>query len=109
MSSADLPPFTDAHRRAVRDCRFVTPNTIRTRAWAITPDVETVRVLVPGAGMTAAERAKAGSDEHPAVASATHYERARGSGAWEWELTFSHPDAVAFICDLIAERAVATL
>lgn len=100
MPAIELPPFTEAHREAVRACRFTSPLAGRARAIAFTCDVEVVRVLVPAAGMTEAERLKSGAAEHPAVATATHYRRSANPDVYEWELTFSHPDAVAFICDL---------
>lgn len=100
MPAIELPPFTEAHREAVRACRFYTPNLEHTLAWAWTYDVEVVRVLVPGAGMNEAERQKAGADHHPRVAVATYYRRSSVPERYEWELGFTHPDAVAFICDL---------
>lgn len=100
MSAIELPPFTEAHREAVKACRFYTPNIAHDRAWAWTDDDEVCRVLVPGAGMNEAERQKAGADEHPRVAAATHYRRSYEPLKHEWEIAFTHPDAVAFICDL---------
>lgn len=104
MPAIELPPFTEEHREAIRRCRFVTPNQDHTQAWAWTDDDEVCRVLVPGAGMNAAERQAAGADEHPRVASATRYRRSSETQKYEWELHLSHPDGVAFICDLAAER-----
>lgn len=104
MPAIELPPFTDAHREAVKACRFTTPNVEHTLAWAWTDDDEIARVLVPGAGMNAAERAQAGADEHPRVASATYVRRSSDPLLYEWELTITHPDGVAFICDLVAGR-----
>lgn len=100
MPAIELPPFTDAHREAVRACRFYTPNVEHDRAWAYTSDVEIVRVLVPGAGMTEAERAKAGLNTADRVAGATRFRRSQVPEAYEWELAFTHPDGGAFICDL---------
>lgn len=104
MSAVELPPFTEAHREAVRACRFYTPNLEHTHAWAWTDDVEVVRVLVPGAGMNAAKRQAAGADEHPRVGAATYYRRSSNPDLYEYEIGFTHPDAVAFICDLCAVR-----
>lgn len=104
MPAIELPPFTEAHREAVKACRFYTPNIAHDRAWAWTDDVEIVRVLVPGAGMNAAERQAAGADEHPRVAGATHFRRSSVPEIYEYEIHFTHPDAVAFICDLCKVR-----
>lgn len=100
MPAVELPPFTDAHREAVKACRFYTPNVAHDRAWAWSDDVNVVRVLVPGAGMNEAERQAAGADLHARVAAATLYRRSSEPDKHEWELAFTHPDAVAFICDL---------
>lgn len=104
MPAVELPPFTEAHREAVRRMRFVTPNVAREGAWCFTDDVELVRVLVPGAGMNEAERLQHGADEHPRVASAVRYRRSSEPEKHEWELWVRHPDGVAFICDLVDER-----
>jgi hypothetical protein len=104
MPAVELPPFSEAHRKAVASMRFCTPNVSRTLAWAWTDDVELVQVLVPGAGMTAAEQAKQGVGEHARVASATHYRRCSEPLAYEWEVHITHPDGVAYICDLVDER-----
>lgn len=104
MPAIELPPLTEAHREAIRNCRFYTPNMDHTHAWAWTDDVDVLRVLVPGAGMNAAERQAAGADEHPRVGAATLYRRSSEPLKHEWEIAFTHPDAVAFICDLCAVR-----
>lgn len=102
MPAIELPPFTAAHREAVKSCRFYTPNVEHSMAWAWTDDVEVVRVLCLGAGMTAAERATAGADEHPRVADATYVRRCSDPELYEWELHITHPDGVAFVCDQTA-------
>lgn len=104
MPAVELPPLTAAHREAIKACRFYTPNIARDRAWAWSDDVEVVRTLVPGAGMNEAERQAAGAAEHPRVAGATHYRADTDTDRWDWELAFTHPDAVAFICDLTDAR-----
>lgn len=104
MPAIEIPPLTEQHRQAIRACRFATTNIERSLAWAWSDDDETVRVLVPGVGLNAAERLAAGADQHPSVAAATRYRRSVEPEKYEWELHFTHPDAVAFIGDLVDER-----
>lgn len=104
MPAIELPPFTTEHREAVRRLRFVTPSKDRAIAFGLTTNVELVRVFIPGAGMTEAQRLKRGAANHAAVASAGSYPRSVDPYVEEWEVKFTHPDAVAFICDLADER-----
>lgn len=104
MPAIELPPFSEAHREAVKACRFYTPNIEHSMAWLWTADDEIARVLVPGCGMNEAERAASGAAEHPRVASATRVRRCADPPLYEWELHITHPDGVAFVCDLMAER-----
>ena len=42
--------------------------------------------------------------EHARVAAATRLRRSAEPLLYEWELAITHPDGVAFVCDLVAER-----
>ena len=106
MPAIELPPFTEAHREAVKSCRFYTPNRAHDRAWAWTDSDDIARVLCPGAGMTEAERLKSLDANQARVASATRFKRCSEPTLYEWEIAFTHPDAVAFICDLCEVRRV---
>jgi hypothetical protein len=69
-------------REAVRLCRFVTPNMARNRAWAWTGSEEIAGLL----------------------GGAARYRRSAEPEIYEYEITITHPDGVAFICDLVDAR-----
>ena len=79
MPAVELPPFTDTQREAVRRCRFVTPNVARTHAWCLTEDEATAA----------------------AIGKYTRYRRFAEPASYEYEIAVTHPDGVAFICDLV--------
>ena len=97
-------PFTEDHREAVRRCRFATPNLARDRAWLWTDDAEVVAALVPTRSAVPSAEGAAPTEPAYAVGSATRYRRSSGPDIHEWEITVTHPDGVAFICDLVDGR-----
>jgi len=104
MPATELQPFTAAHRSAVERCRFATPNLARDRAWLWTDDEEIVRLLVPTRSAVPSPEGAAPTEPAYAVGAATRYRRSSEPEVYEWEIIVTHPDGVAFICDLVDKR-----
>ena len=104
MPAIELPPFTDTHREAVRRCRFLTVNLARTVAWVWTDDAKIVACLVPTRAIVPSPDGSEQAKSAHAVGSATRYRRSADPDKHEWEITITHPDGVAFICDLVDGR-----
>jgi hypothetical protein len=104
MPAIELVALTDAQRDAIRALRFVTPSRDHSRAWGFTDDPALVSVLAPGRSEPTAEERAAALNAGRPCGSATLWVRTREPRVTEWEIAFNHPDAVALVCDLAAER-----
>ena len=80
--SAELAPLPDGYRQALERCSFVTPNMARTHAWAWTYDEEVAALL----------------------GSKAKHLRCSEPELYEYEISITHPDAVAMVCDIVDAR-----
>lgn len=76
--SDELQPLPAGYREALARCRFVTVNLEHSRLWPYTADAETAKLLGAGAP----------------------YRRCSEPELYEYEITSTHPDAVALACEL---------
>lgn len=82
----ELPPLTAEQRDAIRNCRFSTTNTGRSRCWLITnneQDAETLRDVTH---------------------KTEHYCRDWQSKTYEWELSATHPEIMLLVSEIMAGR-----
>lgn len=78
MPAVELPPLPDGYRAALARCRFVTLNLDHTRLWAYTDNEETAKVL----------------------GNATRYRSCSNPETYEYEITSTHPDALALAVEV---------
>ncbi len=83
MSTPELPPLTDDQRAAIRELRFVSTSQDRTLAFGITTDPD-IAGRCPGSGSS--------------------YPRSRAPMVMEWDVRFSHPEAVALVLEIQESR-----
>ena len=76
--SAELQPLPDGYREGLARCRFVTVNLEHSRLWAYTDHADLAKLLGAGAP----------------------YRRCSEPELYEYEITSTHPDAVALACEL---------